>query len=87
MGYIRLAIFGLVGLTVVYVLVSLYSASIRREKLEDRWEAEGRPGDRDAYVERGMRAYRKSFRRKLIVLVYVIPIIAVSVLVYLLNFT
>ncbi|MDR5652547.1 hypothetical protein [Ruixingdingia sedimenti] len=87
MGYIRLAILGLVGLTVVYVLVSLYSASVRRERLEDRWEAEGRPGDRDAYVERGMQAYRKSFRRKLIVLVYVIPIIAVTVLVYLLNFT
>lgn len=87
MGYIRLAIFGLVGLTVVYVLVSLYAASLRREALEDRWEAEGRPGDREAYVDRGMRAYRNSFRRKLIVLVYVIPIIAVTVLVYLLNFT
>ncbi len=85
-GFLRLALFGLIALTVVYVLVSLYSASVRRERLEKQWEREGAIGDRDAYVEAGMERYRRSFRRQLIVLVYVIPVVTVAILVYLLNF-
>ena len=38
MGFIRLVIFGFVGLSVIYVLLSIYSRSIRREKLENEWE-------------------------------------------------
>ena len=43
------------------------------------------PGDRDAYVEKGMEAYRHGLRRWLILLVYVIPIVAVAVTVYMVN--
>lgn len=82
---LRLALLGFVVLTVVYVLVSVYSRSVRREKLEKRWEDDGRPGDRDAYVETGLRAYDASFRRKLIVAVYIVPIVAVGALIYIIN--
>lgn len=85
-AFLRLALFGLIALTVIYVLVSLYSASVRRERLEKQWEREGAIGDRDAYVEAGMERYRRAFRRQLIVLVYVIPVVTVAILVYLLNF-
>jgi hypothetical protein len=86
----RLAVFGLIGLSVVYVLVSVYSASVRREKLEKEWDAKPPAGAdraaRAAFIEEGMQAYRHGLRHKLILGVYVVPIVVVSVLVYLLNF-
>ena len=38
LGWIRLILMALVGLTVVYFLVSIYSRSVRREKLEKRFD-------------------------------------------------
>jgi len=88
-GAIRLIVFGFLALSVVYLAVSFYSRSIRREKLEDRW-AEDHPGDtdspeRDAYIEDGMIAYQNGLRRKLILLVYIIPAIAVAVTMFIVN--
>lgn len=85
-GLIRLSVFLALFLTLVYVLVSIYSRSVRREKLEERWEAEGSIGDRDDYVKAGMVDYDKSLRKRLIWLVYVIPVTIIVALVYLLNF-
>lgn len=82
----RLIVLGFIAMTVLYVLVSLYSRSVRREKLEKRWEDEGRPGDRAAYVEAGMEKYAGSFRRKLILSIYVVPMIVLIVVIYLTNF-
>lgn len=81
MGFVRLVIFGAIGMTVVYFLLSIYSRSIRREKLEDAW-AEDHPqgGDtveREAYIERGMAEYEGSLRPKLLLLVYVVPTVIV----------
>jgi uncharacterized protein involved in cysteine biosynthesis len=73
-------------MTVLYVMISLYSASVRREKLEKQWEAEGQPGERAAYVRAGMQVYRQSLRRRLILLVYVVPFALISVTLYLVNF-
>lgn len=86
LGWIRLALVGFVLLSVVYLLVALYSRSVRRERLEKRFDAGGVEGDRDAYIEAGMAQYRQGFKRRLIVLVYVVPIIAVAVTVYFVNY-
>jgi hypothetical protein len=86
-GLLRLAIVGFVVLTVVYVLVSIYSRSVRRERLEKRYDEGDVEGDRDAYIETGMRAYQKGLRRKLIWLVYIIPMGVMLGLVYFLNFS
>ena len=43
MALVRLVVFGFIGLTVVYLAVSWYSSSVRREKLENAWDAEN-PG-------------------------------------------
>lgn len=83
---IRLAVFGFVALTVVYVLVSIYSASVRREYLEKKYDAGGIDGDRDDYVKAGMDAYRHGLRHRLIWLVYIIPTVVVAVTVYLVNY-
>lgn len=86
---LRLVVVGLIVLTIVYFLVSIYSRSVRREKLEKRWDADhpegGDPVARDAYIEAGMRDYETGLRKKLIWLVYIIPMCALVVTIYLVN--
>ncbi|WP_428542160.1 hypothetical protein [Profundibacter sp.] len=89
MGFIRLVVLGFIAMTVVYFAISIYSRSIRREKLEDAWDADhpegGDEAARDAYIENGMTEYENGFRKKLIWLVYVIPTIAVVVTLIVMN--
>ncbi|MDU8929326.1 hypothetical protein RXV86_18185 [Alisedimentitalea sp. MJ-SS2] len=88
MGFIRLVIFGFIGLSVIYVLLSIYSRSIRREKLEDEWAEEHGERDspeHDAFVEKGIAEYNNSLRPKLLLLVYVVPAVLVAVALYLTN--
>lgn len=86
----RLAVLGFVGLTIVYLLARIYARSVRREELEKDWAAGhpdgGDPDARDAHIETGMAGYERSLRRKLILLVYVLPAIAVAVIIYLTNY-
>jgi hypothetical protein len=84
-GWLRLAFFALIGLTVVYFMVGLYSRSVRREKLEKRWEAEGLTGDRDAWIEEGMQAYDKGLKKQLLWLIYIIPMIVFCVIIAFVN--
>ena len=83
----RLLIFGFLALSVVYICLSLYSRAVRRAKLETWWEEEGRPGERDAYIEEGLKEYDGSLRRKLILGVYVVPMVLIVLIVYLTNFS
>ncbi len=85
-GGLRLAFFGFVALTVAYLLIWIYSRSVRREELEKEWDAGGIDIDRDRYIADGMKAYEQTLRRRLIGLVYVIPTILVVVIIYILNF-
>lgn len=89
MAFLRLFVFGFLALSVVYLAVSVYSRSVRREKLEKEW-AEEHPDEpdsaaRDAFIEAGMQAYQHGLRRKLIVLVYIIPAVAAAVLFFMIN--
>ncbi|MDI3336934.1 hypothetical protein QKW60_10975 [Defluviimonas aestuarii] len=87
-AFVRLAVFGLIAMTIMYWLLSVYSRSVERERLEKEWDAEqggGESATRDAYIEAGMKSYEKSLRAKLIWLVYVVPTLAVLVLIYLTN--
>lgn len=90
-GGIRLTLMGLIALSVIYVLVHWYSRSVRREKLEGWADEKIEAGEleasgRDAYIEDGMRAYDGSLRKKLILGVFVVPIVAVAVVIYVTNF-
>ncbi len=85
-GWLRLMAFALVGLTVIYFFVGLYSRSVRREKLEKQWAAEGLEGDRDAWIEEGMRAYDRGLKKRLLWLIYIIPLTAFTVAFYIVNF-
>ena len=88
MGLVRLVIFGFIGLSIVYVLVSMYSRSVRLEKLENQWaedHPDGDETDRDAWLREGMEDYKNSFRPRLILLVYVIPAFFVLLSVIVIN--
>ncbi|MCC0062494.1 MAG: hypothetical protein H6895_00145 [Defluviimonas sp.] len=88
-AFLRLAVLGFIVLSVAYLLLSIYSRSVQREELEKGWDADhpdgGETAARDAHIEAGMKDYEKSLRRKLIVLVYVIPLVLMAVTLYLVN--
>lgn len=89
MGLIRLVGLGFIGLSVLYFAISIFSRSLRREKLEKAWDANppegGDAAARDTYIEQGMTDYESGFRKKLIVLVYIIPPVFVAVILYVTN--
>ena len=89
---VRLLVVGFIVLTVIYVCLSLYSRAVRRGKLEKSWEEEHGPDDgsdnpaRDSFVEQGLQDYDGSLRRKLILLVYILPISAMMGIIYVINY-
>lgn len=87
MAVVRIFFMAFVVLTVIYVSVSLYSRAVRKGKLEQAWIEEGREGDQDAYVKAGLVDYDSSLRRRLILGVYVIPMVIVGTILYLVNYT
>ncbi len=82
----RLLFIAFIVLTIIYVCLSFYSRAVRRGKLEAEWDAARGPGDREGFVRAGLEAYDGSLRRKLILGVYVIPMIAIGLLIYFTNF-
>lgn len=89
MAFVRLVVFGFLILTVFYLCISLYSRSVRREKLEKEWEAnppEGATPDMRAdFIASGMMVYESGLRKKLILLVFVIPPLVVGTIIYFIN--
>lgn len=85
-GALRAAFFGFIGLSVIYVLVSIYSRSVRRERLEKEYDAGLPEGDapvtRDDYIAQGMAVYEHGLRKRLILLVYIIPAVVIVLTVY-----
>jgi len=87
MAMVRLFFLLFVAAAVVYWLVSIYSRSLRAEKLEKHWDRKQPPDiTRDAYVRRGLEIYDRSFRRRLILLIYVLPFAAVFGAIYAINY-
>lgn len=86
MAFVRLAALGLIVLFVFHALIALYVRSLRRERLEEEWDAQGRPGSRDDFVKAGMVAYNKSLRPKLLIFVYIIPTLLFVATIYFTNY-
>ena len=86
-GFARLVVIGFVFLTVVYVCLSFYSRSVRRGKLLQKWQDGPQKVNRDTFVKRGLEKYDGSIRRKLILGVYIVPVVVVVTIIYLTNFS
>ena len=82
----RLRGVGFVVLTIIYIALSFYSRAVRKGKLQREWDEEGMTGDKDAWVQQGLEDYDGSLRRKLILGVYVVPVVVVTIIIYLTNF-
>jgi hypothetical protein len=86
LGFLKFFVLGFVGLTILYGLLSIYIRSLTREGLEKDWEDEGSIGLRDDYVQRGLDDYARSLRPKLLLGVYILPMITFCVIFYMTNF-
>ena len=91
-GWLRLAFFFYIGLTIAYFLTAIYSRSVRREKLEKEWDTDpaqegAPPQDRSAFIENGMQQYEKGLKKRLLWLIYIIPTIAFVATIYFVNWT
>ncbi|MGR3549759.1 hypothetical protein [Pseudooceanicola sp.] len=84
----RLFLILFVVLTVIYVSVSLWSRQVRKRKLTREWQ-EGETGgdDMQAFIRKGLEEYDDSFRRKLILLVYIVPVAVIAYIIYVVNYT
>lgn len=76
----------LVVLTVIYWSLVFWFRAAERDRLEAEWEREQPPLPRHTFVENGIRDYGGSLRRKLLWGVYVVPITAICLLIYIMNF-
>jgi hypothetical protein len=85
LGWLRLAVVAYAGLTVLYLLIWLYARSLRRERLEKTWDAGEGEGERAAFVEAGMQAWRKGLHQRLFLLIYILPTLAFAAVFYVLN--
>jgi hypothetical protein len=90
MGWLRLALFMYVGLTIIYFVTGIYSRSVRREKLEKEWDTdparEGVPqAERTAFIEAGMIAYDRGLKKRLLWLIYILPTIGFLATIYFIN--
>jgi thiamine pyrophosphokinase len=82
MGFVRLIVVGFLILTLIFVCVSLYSRSVRRERLEKEWDANPTVGADEA----ARSAYFSGFRRRLVLLIYVVPTIVIGAIIYIMNY-
>ena len=86
MGFVRLVVFGFLLLSVIYLSLSWFTRSLRRESLENEWDQDQPEGiSRDDYVAAGIKEYNDGLRPKLLLLVYVIPTVLIATIVYLTN--
>lgn len=90
MGWLRLAFILYVALTIIYFLTSIYSRSVRREKLEKEWDTDpAREGqtaeERRAFIEAGMAQYDKGLKKRLLWLIYILPTVGFLVTIYFVN--
>lgn len=83
---LRLSIIGFFVLSLIFLVLSVWSRRTRRAKLNAQWDEEQMSGDRDAWIDEGLVDYDHSMRRKLILGVYVVPVAVISTIVYLTNF-
>ncbi|MGV6848777.1 MAG: hypothetical protein ACWA5A_10400 [Marinibacterium sp.] len=85
-AFLRMLIPLMIVLTIVYVGISIYSRARRKARLAQEWDHGPKDVDREAFIDTGLEHYSQSFRRRLILLVYILPLVLIAVMVYLTNY-
>ncbi len=81
----RTSIILVIGLTFVYVCLFFYWRAGVRMRLEEEWQGAEAPGDKESWIDTRLAAKEKQIHRRLILLVYIVPIVAISLFVILTN--
>ena len=84
-GIVRLALIMMVVLSIFYVFLFLYWRSGIKMRLEEEWVMEGRPGDRDDWVDARLEPKTGRLHGWLIFIVYVVPFVSLGAFVFLTN--
>ena len=90
-GWIRNIVIIFLVLSLIYAVLSFTSQMKHRARLNSEYKSDinkvSSGESHDAYVERGMKAYHRSYRPKLITGVYLIPLFIIGVLTYLAQYS
>lgn len=86
-GIIRNLIIILVLLTAVYAVLSFLSRRRARDRIAGEYAGAETDMPKEDFIDTGLRKYQRSYRPKLIIGVYLIPLMVASLLIYLANFT
>jgi len=86
-GGIRLFAVAFVVLTVIYAYLSVTQRWRCRRALAAEYDAGGIDGSRDDHIAKGLRRYERSLRRRLLIGVYLVPLLVVVTLIYVMNYT
>lgn len=74
-------------LTAVYIALSAYDRYLLRQRLKSEYATSERGGlSLEDYVHKGLAEYERSWRRKLLYGVFILPFVAILLLVYLANY-
>ena len=87
LGFLRLALLGLVVQTAIFLLLLVYLRSLRREALEKEYDAGDGEGRREDDIEAGMNDYGPRLRIRLALVVYLVPQVLFVVLFWIHNFS
>ena len=74
-------------LTVIYAVLSFKARRQHKDKLIGAYEASDKTDSQDVFIKKGLSSYQRSYRPKLILTVYLIPLAVISLLIYLANHT
>jgi uncharacterized ion transporter superfamily protein YfcC len=74
------------ALSIIYIIISIRSRQIRKRKLRSEWREKGQVGAEEDFLREGLADYDSSLRKKLILLVYVVPLAVIAYIVYAVNF-
>ena len=83
---VRLVVMAAVVLSVAYVCLWFFARSGETQRLRALWAEEQPPLPEEAFVRDGLERYEPGLRRRLVWSVYVLPISALVIFIYVTNF-
>ena len=85
--WIRNIILIIMVLTIIYAILSFKARRQARDKIAGDYETSDKSESKTAFIDKGLKSYQRSYRPKLVLIVYLIPLSVVSLLIYLANHT
>jgi len=85
--WLRNIIIIILVLTLIYAVLSFKARRQFKDKLTGAYEASDKTEAQDVFIAKGLSRYQRSYRPKLILTVYLIPLMIISLLIYLANHT